>query len=87
MESKATKLRQQLTAALASKDPYRIAAALELPPINTVQSSSESLQKKHGHISLQDNSGTEWGGVLSPLIQATDAAATVRLIYYIYIYP
>ena len=75
-------IRLQLAAALSSKDPYRIAAALELPSINA-QSSSELSEKKYGNLSLQDSSGTEWGGVLSPLIQATDAASAVSNKYYI----
>jgi hypothetical protein len=84
-----TQLRQQLSNALSSKDPYRIAAALELPSINKPLSSVPS-KKKYGSLSLQDSSGAEWGGVLSLLIQAKEAASVVSthgqpLQYYIHV--
>lgn len=68
-------LEAQLRRALASRDPYTIAACINLPPISS--SNSNKVKRTYRHESVQDNDGVEWGNVLLALQEATDAANNV----------
>lgn len=67
--------KQELKTALASRDPYRIAKALELPPISPQQQGTPITHKE----TLQDASGVDWSNVLSSYLDACDAATKVCL--------
>jgi hypothetical protein len=60
--------------ALASRDPYRVADALDLPPLSASQGRSPREHKE----TLQDIDGTDWSSVLSFWLDACDAASKVR---------
>jgi nuclear mRNA export protein PCID2/THP1 len=59
-----------LRTALSSQDPYRIASALDLPAINSVQ--TKATLKKHGEKLTIGN--IDWSGVLNHYLDACDAA-------------
>ena len=72
-----------LRKALYSKDPYRIAAAIELPLLS-IKTATASQQSSSGrnlgrtyNESLLDGSGADWSGVLNSLLEASDAALEV----------
>lgn len=69
--------KNELKAALASRDPDGVAKALELPPISKQKSQTQT-QKSHS-LQLKDMDGTDWSNVLSSWQNASDAAEQVSL--------
>jgi hypothetical protein len=66
--------KKALRDALASRDSYGVADALDLPPLS---SSQGRLPQEHKE-TLQDIDGTDWSSVLSFSLDACDAASKVR---------
>jgi hypothetical protein len=64
---------QELKAALASRDPYRVANVLgDLPPISPQTKGTPKTHKESLHVD-----GTDWSNVLSSWLDACDAASKV----------
>ena len=72
----------QLRRALASRDPFTIAACINLPPISS-SNSSNKVKRTYKQESVQDSDGVEWGNVLLALQEATDAANNVSVIMFL----
>jgi hypothetical protein len=70
--------KKALRDALASRNPYRVAEALDLPPLSPV--SQGPLREQHKE-TLQDVDGTDWSSVLSFWLDAYDAASKVRFLF------
>jgi hypothetical protein len=65
--------KQELKAALASRDPYRVANVLgDLPPISPQTQVTPKTHKESLHVD-----GTDWSNVLSSWLDACDAASKV----------
>lgn len=63
--------KQELKAALASRDPYRVANVLgDLPPISPQTQGTPKTHKESLHVD-----GTDWSNVLSSWLDACDAAS------------
>ena len=69
--------KKALRDALASRNPYRVAEALDLPPLSPV--SQGPLREQHKE-TLQDVDGTDWSSVLSFWLDAYDAASKVGFL-------
>lgn len=69
--------KKALRDALASRNPYRVADALDLPLLSPV--SQGPLREQHKE-TLQDVDGTDWSSVLSFWLDACDAASKVRFL-------
>lgn len=65
-----------MRAAVASRDPYRVAKALDLPPISPQKRGTPNTHKE----TLQDADGMDWSNVLSSWLDACDAASKVRIL-------
>jgi hypothetical protein len=70
--------KKALRDALASRNPYRVADALDLPPLSSSQTQGLGAFPREQKETLQDIDGTDWGSVLSFLLDARDAASKVR---------
>uniref|UniRef100_A0A6U3NR12 PCI domain-containing protein n=1 Tax=Ditylum brightwellii TaxID=49249 RepID=A0A6U3NR12_9STRA len=73
--------KDELKSALSTKDPYRVAAVLEIPSLSSSSSSGAGVVDrgigKEEHLKI-DN--VEWGGVLGNLIEACECALEGNVI-------
>ena len=69
--------KQELRLALASRDPYRLAQVLDLPPISPQQQGTPKIHNE----TLQAADGVDWSNVLSSWLDACDAASKVSERY------
>jgi len=68
--------KEELRAALSSRDPYVVASVLLVPPIADTQGNEPKRTKNEE--SLQDN-GSDWSAVLNNWLDACEAAQAVSL--------
>ena len=66
--------KQAFRDALSSRDPYRVAQILDLPPISPQKQGAPRTHKE----TLQDADGVDWSNVLSSWLVACDSANKVR---------
>ena len=69
--------REELKAALSSRDPYLVASVLLIPPI--ADSKGSEPKQPNNPDNLQDN-GTDWSFVLNSWLDACEAAQAVSTV-------